>query len=133
MGTDSELQVNFDATAALEAVQDAATGTVYTFVAFDQHAFDPVYVAEETKALYPDEETMYEHFGEVHSYVHLDLVEQRLMTEDLFPVAEGVRFVATGLSHLTMVRVYVEDEGVFFAVEPDEDIQSLVGAMESVI
>lgn len=133
MSGDESVAVGFDVSAALKAVRDRATGTVYTFVVFDQNDFNTVHVADETRALYPDEATMHEHFGEVHSYVHLDLVEQRLMSEDLFPTAEGVRFVATGMSHLTMVRVYFEDEGLFFAVAPDENIAPLVEAIESAV
>lgn len=125
--------VGFDATAALEAVRDHPEGELYTFVEFDAEEFNPLYVSPATEAFYEDEAQMLDHFDDIHSYVHLDLVEQDLFTTELFPVADRVRYVVTAMDYLTIVRVYVRQEGIFFAVEDDQVVPALVEAIEATV
>lgn len=130
MGETSRI-VGFDATAALEAVKEHPEGELYTFVEFDAEEFNTLYVSPAAEAFYEDEAQMLEHFDEIHSYVHLDLVEQDLFTTELFPVADRVRYVVTAMDYLTIVRVYVDQEGIFFAVEDDQAVPDLVEVIEA--
>lgn len=122
--------VDFDAEAALAAVKAEAGDQLYTFVEFDADSFNTLYVSEAAKAFYEDAEQMDAHFAEIHSYVHLDLVEQDLFTNELFPIAERVRYVSTTMDYLSIARIYVDDEGIFFAVEDDALVPELVTTIE---
>lgn len=132
MSTTGEI-VNFDTEAVLGALQDEAGESLYTVVEFDADAFHTLYVSRAARAFYEDEAAMEEHFDAIHAYVHLDLVEQDLFTNELFPVAESVRYVATSMDYLTVVRVYHEGDGIFFAVEEDTAVPDLVAAIEAAL
>lgn len=73
---------------------------------------------------------MIEHFDQIHSYVHLDFAEMELFVDELLPVADRVDYIATGMDVLTFVRIYVEREGLFVAVDPDEQIETIVDAVK---
>lgn len=132
MGYEAQI-VNFDAGGAVETLQQAAGESLYTVVEFDADAFNTLYVAPAAREFYADEAAMQDHFEDIHAYVHLDLVEQDLFTTELFPVAERVRYVATSMDYLTVVRVYHDGEGIFFAVDDDRLVPELVAAIESVL
>lgn len=130
---DTSTIVGFDADAALSAVREKADGDIYTFVEFDAEEFNTLYVSSAAEAFYEDDSQMLAHFEDIHSYVHLDLVEQDLFTTELFPVADRVRYVVTAMDYLTVVRVYVDQEGLFFAVEDDTAVPELVAAIEGAV
>jgi hypothetical protein len=122
--------VDFDAEAALAAVRAVAGTDLYTFVEFDADCFNTLFVSDAAEVFYEDAEEMQAHFAEIHSYVHLDLVEQDLFTNELFPIANRVRYVSTTMDYLSVVRVYVDGEGIFFAVEDDDLVPELVETIE---
>lgn len=124
---------HIDGEAAFEAVRDRVEGDVFTCVRYDAESFDVVHVAEATENLYEDREAMYAHFEEIHSYLHLDVNEMELFTEQLFPVANDVCYIATGLDAFTLVRVYAGEEGLFLSVEPDEPVEPLVAAVRETV
>lgn len=126
--------VDFDAEAAVAAARDATEGPLYSFVEFDFDGFNRLYVADETRALYPSETVMEEHFEQIHSYVNIDFTEIELFTEDLFPMASRVRYKTTALDVMTLVRFYVnETSGVFVAVDPGAPVEPVVAAVEDAI
>lgn len=123
--------VGFDADAAVDAIRESVEGTLYACSEFTVDDFQVLYLAEETRSLYRDDEQRRSHFERLHSYVHLDFTEVELFTGSLFPTADRVRHVTTGLDTLTIVRIYRDDEGLFVAVDPDEPVQPIVAAAES--
>jgi hypothetical protein len=122
--------VSFDADAALADAQDAVEGTLFAFVEYDADEFNPLYVDDATLTFYDDEQHMLAHFDEIHSYVHVDFMEMGIFVDDLFPVADHVRYITTGMDYMTLVRVYADREGVFVALAADESVQPLVAAVE---
>ena len=56
-----------------------------------------------------------------------------LFTDDLFPVAESVEYIVTAMDYLTLLRVYVDREGVFLALGPEEPVEPVVAAIEEVV
>jgi len=131
--TNASTVVHFDADGALAAVQARASGTLRSFVEFDEETFNPLYVDDATLALYEDEAQMQAHFTNLHSYLYLDLAETDLFTEQLFPVAEAVDYLTTALDYVKLVRLYHGDEGLFLALDPDEPVQPLVDAIREAI
>lgn len=127
---ESEL-VGFDADAALEAALEAAEGSIYSFVEFSMEDFRPLYVADETLAMYESRERMEEHFEQIHDYVHLDFTEIELFTEDLLPEATEARYIATAFDVVSLVRIYRGNEGVFVAVDADEPVVPVVAAIRA--
>lgn len=125
--------VTFDADAAREAIEAVLEGPLYSLVEYDAESFNPLYVDEETVALYEDEADMQEHFDQIHSYVHLDFAEMDLFVDELLPVANRVDYIATGLDVLTFVRIYVGQEGLFIAVDPDEPVEPIVEAVKEAV
>lgn len=129
---DSEV-VGFDAEAALSTANDAiGRENVFSCVVYDDSEFRTVYVDDRVAALYADEGERQKHFGEIHSYVHLDFTEVELF-EDLFRDPEGVRAFVTYMETLTAVRVVSDKQGVFFSVTPDARVTELVNAVETVL
>lgn len=131
--TNASEVVAFDADAACEAARKAVTGTLRSFVEFDGETFNPLYVDDETLAFYDDEEHMLAHFSKLHSYVYLDLAEIDLFTEQLFPVAERVEYIATAFDVFTMVRIYHDGQGLFIALDRDEPVEPVVAAVTAAI
>jgi hypothetical protein len=125
--------VAFDADAACEAVQATVSGTLRSFVEFDRESFNPLYVDDSTRSFYDDEEHMLEHFSQLHSYVYLDLTEMDLFTDELFPVAERVKYITTALDFFKLVRVYYGDEGLFLALDHDEPVEPIVRAIRETV
>jgi len=66
------------------------------------------------------------------SYVHLDFTEKEFYKEDIFPLSERVRYLATGFDVFTVVRVYFGDEGLFLSLDRGEPVEPVVDAVESV-
>lgn len=129
---DSEL-VAFDANAACAVTLETVTGTLRSFVEFDSDSFNPLYVDDSTLAFYDDVDHMREHFSQLHSYVYLDLAEMDLFTEELFPIAERVEYITTTLDVFKLVRLYVDDEGLFLALDHDEPVGPIVGAITETV
>lgn len=121
--------VDFDADAAFDAAADTVSGTLRSFVEFDGESFNPLYVDDTTLAFYEDEDHMLAHFGQLHSYVYLDLAEIDLFTTELFPVAERVEYITTAMDFFKIVRIYHGDEGLFLALDHDEPVEPLVEAV----
>ena len=84
-------------------------------------------------ARYEDEAAMQEHFDQIHSYVHLDFAEMDLFVDEVLPEANRVEYIATGLDVLTFLRIYVGQEGLFIAVDPDEPIEPIVEAVKKAV
>ncbi|MFC7045621.1 hypothetical protein ACFQH6_09580 [Halobacteriaceae archaeon GCM10025711] len=131
--TNPSTVVSFDADGAREAALDAVEGTLYSVVEYDARAFNPLYVSDATLETYGDREQMLAHFEEIHSYVHVDFMEHRLFTDNLFPVADHVEYITTAMDFMQLVRVYVGNEGLFLALDPDESVQPVVAAIRGAI
>lgn len=125
--------VDFDVEAACEAVERTVEGSLRSCVEYDADRFNPVYVDDVTRAFYDDEDEMYDHFDQIHSYVHLDLAEMDLFTEELFPIADRVRYLVTALDAFKLVRVYVDGDGLFLALDHDEPVEPIVEAIHGAI
>jgi hypothetical protein len=122
-----------DATALREAVEGAIEGTLRSLVEFDDEGFNVLYADDVTLSFYDSPEHMREHFEHIHGFVNLDYSEMDLFTDELFPVSEEVRYLASGLDLFTMVRVYVEDCAYFLALDPDEPVLPAVRAVRRVV
>lgn len=124
--------VSVDAAAMHEAVEETVEGHLRSLVEFDAEGFGVLYVDDLTLQFYEDEAEMRAHFEQIHSYVHADFTEKAFYTEDLFPVSDRVRYIATGFDVFTVVRVYFEDEGLFVTVDRDEPVEPIVDAIEDI-
>jgi hypothetical protein len=120
-----------DISETIEALQDRAEGPLYSVVEFDPGQFDILHLADETSAMYPDEEAMVEHFSEIHEYVNIDFAERELFSDELLPGAGSVTYMTTSLDAVKVVRVYDGQRGVFLAVNPDERVVPLAEIVES--
>ncbi|WP_336035353.1 hypothetical protein [Halobacterium yunchengense] len=133
MGSDETTgPTSLDAAAMCSAAEAAVDGTLRSFVEFDDRDFRVLHVDDLTRSFYDDDDHMLAHFEEIHAYVHVDFTEADLFTSELFPAADRVRYLATGFDLFTLVRVYVGDEGVFAALDPDEPVEPVVEAIEAV-
>lgn len=126
-------QSSFDADAALEAVERVVDGRLYSFCEYDTMSFRPLYVDRETVASYEDRNAMFEHFERIHAHVHMDFMQINLLCNTLFPVADRVEYIATAMDFMKIIRVYVGDEGLFIAVEPEEEVTPLIEAIKAAI
>ncbi|MGM0591478.1 MAG: hypothetical protein ACQETI_07595 [Halobacteriota archaeon] len=122
--------VGFDADGAREAVEDVLVGPLHSLIEYDRRQFNPLYVDDETLDRYPTEVAMRNHFEMIHTYVHIDFTEMNLVTNQLFPVANRVKYIVTGLDEFTLLRVYVEDEGLVISVGKDEAVDPILDALD---
>jgi hypothetical protein len=124
--------VSFDVAAMQAAVEDTVEGTLRSLVEFDREEFNTLYIDDLTLQFYEGEEQMQAHFAEIHSYVNLDFTEKQFYKEDIFPVSERVRYLATGFDVFTVVRIYFGEEGLFLALDRGEPVEPIVEAVEAV-
>ena len=124
--------VGFDADAAVAAAREVAGKALHMAIEYDATDFTTLYVDEGTIALYGDEESMFDHFAEVHSYVHIDFTEQQ-MFEDILYAAGGVRAFTAHMDNITAVRILVDQEGLFLALDPNAPVSPVIAAVEEAI
>lgn len=124
---------SFDADAACSAARRTVSGPLYSFCEYDSEAFRPLYVDDRTVAMYDGQAEMAEHFEDIHNHVHMDFMQIELFRNTLFPPAERVSYITTAMDFLKIVRMYVDDEGLFIAVAPEEPVEPLVEAVEDAI
>lgn len=125
--------VDFDAEAVLEAARSAAgERSVFSCVVYDDTDFETVYVDDRIQATYEDEAAREEHFGQIHSYVHLDFTEMELFRE-LFREPGSIRAFVTYMDAFVAVRIVAEKQGVFLSVAPGAPVTNLVDAVEEVL
>lgn len=123
---------SLDVAAMHDAVEAAVDGTVRSFVEFDAEDYNLVYVDDVSLSFYEDEAAMYDHFDEIHSYVHIDFTEIDFFTDELFPLSNRVRYISTSFDVFTLLRVYFGQEGLFVALDRDEPVEPVVEAIERV-
>lgn len=123
---------SLDVEAMRTAVEDAIDGNLRSFVEFTDDDFTAVYVDDVTLSFYDDEAHMLDHFGEIHSYVHIDFTEADFFTEELFPATDHIRYRTAGFDLFTLLRVYFGDEGVFLALDRGEPVEPVIEAIEAV-
>ena len=125
--------VDFDAGAVLEAARSAVgERSLFTCVVYDDADFETVYVDDRIRAIYEDDASREEHFGQIHSYVHLDFTEMELFRE-LFREPGRIRAFVTYMDAFVAVRVVAEKQGVFLSVSPNAPVTDLVDAVEDAI
>lgn len=114
----------------VETMKAAANGPVFVVVEFTPDEFMVVYASSGTRDMYEDEEAMYDYFEVVHDYVNLDLAEIDLFTDNLFPVADDVRYITTALDIGKMIRAYIgERRGVFIGLPMEAEVEPVVEAL----
>lgn len=123
--------VDFDPEAVLAAAREAAgDDAVFSCVVYDQSHFRTVFVDDLVDAAYGDVADREEHFGQIHSYVHLDFTEMELFRE-LFRDPGHIRAFVTYMDAFVAVRVVDDRQGVFLSVAPDAPVTDLVDAVEA--
>ncbi|MXR41768.1 hypothetical protein GRX01_10525 [Halobaculum sp. WSA2] len=127
--------VSFDVDAATAAIRDALDdgSDLHVVAAFTAEAYEIVHCDEFTRAFYADDEEMGAHFDRIHRYAGIDFSEIGLFVDELFPVAGGVEYVATGMEHLTIVRVYTGREGLLLTLDPGVDVTTAIEAVRDAI
>lgn len=122
-----------DAEAVVDATTEAASGRVFSVVEYDAERFNVLHTDEALDAFYGSRAQMLSHFERIHSYVHVDFTEMELFTDELFPVADRVDYVVTGMDFATLVRIYVGDFGLFLSLSPDEEVKPVVDVVIDVL
>lgn len=122
---------NIDGDRLLRRLRDRVEGTLFGVAEYDTERLNLLYVDDAARETYPSEEVMTDHFETVHSYVHVDFAEIELFTDELFPAAEEVEYVVTGMDFLTILRVYRDGVGIFLSISPDEPVLPLVEAVRA--
>jgi len=122
---------DIDGARLLHRLHDRVEGRLFALAEYDTERLNLLYVDDAAREMYPSEESMYEHFETIHSYVHVDFAEIELFTDELFPSAETVEYVVTAMDFLTIIRVYRGDVGIFLSVSPDEPVLPLVAAVRA--
>lgn len=133
--TTSESVVSFDVDAVIAAIEDALddADSLHVVAPFTPETYELAYVDDLTHSFYRDDEEMTAHFDRIHEYAGIDFSEIGLVVDDLFPIANGVEYIATGLDYLTVVRVYTGREGLFVSLDPGAEPSVVVEAMRDAV
>ncbi|MFC7234552.1 DUF7522 family protein [Halosegnis marinus] len=131
--TGASTLVSFDGDAATAAVREAAGDGVASVSAFTTDDFEILYVSDDVLALYRDEAHLREHYDEVLSHLNMDILEKEVYEGTLLPNAGRVRASVTYMDDLTLLRVVVEEEGLYIALQPDAPVRTVVDAVEPVL
>ena len=134
--TASEGVVSFDVGAAIGSIERALgdDADLHVAAAFTPEAYEIVSVDDLTRSLYTDDAAMRDHFDRIHRYAGIDFSEIGLFVDELFPVADGVEYLATGMDYLTVVRVYVgSEEGLLLTLSPDAEVGAVVDAVADAV
>lgn len=123
----------FDADHVRRVVQETISGPLYSFCEYDTESFRPLYIHDRTVSMYESREAMLEHFERIHTNVHMDFMQSELFRNTLFPDAERVEYITTAMDYLKILRVYVDDDGLFIAIEPDEPVVPIVDAIKATL
>lgn len=123
----------FDANRVRKAVQETVSGPLYSFCEYNTESFRPLYIDDRTLSMYDSREAMLEHFDRIHTNVHMDFMESKLFRNTLFPAAERVEYITTAMDYLKVLRVYVGDDGLFIAIDPDEPVVPIVDAIKATL
>ena len=124
---------SFDADRVRQVVQNTVSGPLYAFCEYDTETFRPLYIDDRTISMYESKDAMLEHFERIHTNVHMDFMQIELFRNTLFPDAERVEYIATAMDFLKILRVYVDDDGLFIATAPDEPIEPIVDAIKDAV
>ena len=131
---DSDEVVSFDVAAARAGVEAALEdGALHVVAPFTPDEYEVVHCDELTRSFYADDAEMTDHFDTIHRYAGIDFSEIGLFVDDLFPVGGGVEYIATGMEHLTVVRLYVDREGLLLTLDADADVTAAVEAVRDAI
>lgn len=117
---------SFDADGVRRSVEEVVSGTLFAFCEYDTSSFRPLYVDDRALASYESREEMLEHFEKIHTNVHMDFMQIELFKNTLFPAAERVEYITTAMDFMKIVRVYVGEDALFVAVDPDEPVGPIV-------
>ncbi|SEP87933.1 hypothetical protein [Natrinema salaciae] len=123
----------FDADHVRRVVQKTASGPLYTFCEYDTESFRSLYVDDRTVSMYESRDAMLEHFERIHTNVHMDFMQRTLFRNTLFPDAERVEYITMAMDYLKILRVYVGDDGLFIAIDPDEPVVPIVDAIKATL
>ena len=129
-GDDTSGLVSFDTEAALQAALDTVDGPLYAFAEYTSSDFEVLHIDDQLRSFYRDDEQMYRHFSELHSYVHIDFTERDLFETTLFPGVGRVETFVTQMEGMAFARLLSDEGGVFFSVEPDEPVVDLIQAVQ---
>ena len=131
--TNSSQLSSFDADRVRQAILETVSGPLYAFCEYNTESFRPLYIDDRTISMYDGKDAMLDHFEKIHTNVHMDFMQIELFRNTLFPDAERVEYIATAMDFLKILRVYVGDDGLFIAIDPDEPIEPIVGAIKETV
>ena len=124
---------SFDADRVRQVVQETVSGPLYAFCEYNTESFRPLYIDDRTISMYDGKDAMLDHFEKIHTNVHMDFMQIELFRNTLFPEAERVEYITTAMDFLKILRVYVGDDGLFIATDPDEPVEPIVDAVKETI
>jgi len=133
--TEDDAVVSFDVDAATAAIRDALDDgpDLHVAAAFSPDAYEIVHCDEFTRSFYDDDEEMRGDFDRIHRYAGIDLSDIGQFVDELFPVTGGVEYIAIGMDHLNVVRVYTGSEGLLLTLDPDVDVTAPAEAVRDAI
>jgi hypothetical protein len=125
--------VAFDGDEARAAVHEAAGDSLLSVTGFTSDDFEILYVADAVLDLYRDRDHLHEHYDQVLSHLHMDIMERDVYENTLLPNAGAVRAIVTYMEEMTLVRVIVDEQGLYVALAPDQSVRAVVEAVEPVL
>jgi hypothetical protein len=120
---------SFDGGVALEAAQATARENLLSVCEFTADDFEILYVDDWIVDLYDDEAHLRDHYDTVLGHLHMDFLERETYEKTLLPNAGRVRANVTVMDRLTLLRVFVGDEGLYIALRPDSETRDVAEAV----
>lgn len=124
--------VDFDADAAVDAVEDVVGDSLGLCAEYNVRSYNVLYLKPEVEAQFEDLDELYEVGDDLHTTLYIDFVQQELF-DDYHPAFGKVRALVTVLEGFAFIRVIVDMEGLFVALEPGSAITPVVECIETTL
>lgn len=123
---------DFNAAAALRAVEDHIGDDIFVCGEFTPDDFHILYISDRALEQYDDETDIWVVGDVIHEYMNVDFLEQELFNE-LYPQVTETNAFVTYTDYAAIVRVLRGNEGFYLSVDPQAPVSELVNELTTIL
>ncbi|MCL9814137.1 hypothetical protein [Natranaeroarchaeum aerophilus] len=123
---------DFNATAALRAVEDRVGDDIFVCGEFTPDDFHILYVSDRALEQYDSETDIWVVGDVIHEYMNVDFLERELFN-DLYPQVTETNAFVTYTDYAAIVRVLQGEEGFYLSVDPQAPVSEIVNELTAIL
>ena len=126
------LDRDIDHSSLVSHLQNAIADDLRVVALFDADDYRLLHVADRVIEQHGGESAFRAQSDQLHSYINLDFIEQRLFTE-LFPGLGSVTALSTHLEQGLVIRYNFEESGILVATDGEATSTAVIEAIETAL